>query len=135
MGWKASADAIRQRWNTNWTTPTHYDNAPTFEPPQTEPWVRLTVQPADVTQRSLGGVGGRCERVTGFIGIQIFTPLESGDADAWTLADSARALLEGQSFDPVTCRTATAGQAVRDPEGGPWWMLTLSIPFYTDETF
>jgi hypothetical protein len=112
------------------------------DPPAT--WVRITVRHSVRMQATMGPPGVRRWESRGRIAIQLFGDVNVGDGPLATLADSARAALEGVSL--VVANSNLFTQAGTSNEGmnggasgnnagdGRWAMKLVSIPFWYQAT-
>lgn len=101
-----------------------YDNAH-FEPPDSEPWVRLSI---------LGGSTLRTEsgryRTTGVIDASIFTPVGIGDQRALSLADLITNVFKPSTVHGVKFRLPSVSSV---GTSGRYWQVTVSCPFLVNE--
>lgn len=102
--YKDEFNALAGLFNTGWAnaTPIAWPNI-AYTPTQGAPWVRFTLLPSEAAQASIGSPGDNCFMYSGFIDIQVFTPLNSGDIKAAELVDKVvgifhNAQLDGYSF-------------------------------------
>lgn len=119
--------AIEGRFNTQWgsTTEIAWDNVP-FTPPATA-WVRLSILPGESFNAALGATA---VRHPGVIVVQIFTPEDTGTAQARTLAQSAANVFNNARFSGIRCRAAGIFR-VGTFDG--WYQMNVNIPFERDE--
>lgn len=85
---------LHDRFNDQWdavTTATLFMNAPAVDVVETEPFVRFSVTPGD-NFISYGGSDGGVYTQLGRAWLQIFVPVNDGDATAFELADAFTAI-------------------------------------------
>jgi len=139
-----AAEAVVSRWLTRWVdgadplTPTVLENEAGAEPslPAVTPttaadqiaasWVRLTVRSLLSTQETLGTAPNRRFIRKAQVVIQIFTPPNIGAAVALDLADRARAVFEGASFDGVHVYDTNVRELGTD---GRWQQANVDAAF------
>ena len=108
-----------------------YDNAPFTEPPAAAGalWCRVSVREGETDVAELGGTRFR---TVGVVMVQLFQPLNEGDALTRRLGDDIAA-----AFRAVT---DSAGPVFGSPSyntvgrSGPWHQANLVLPFYFDQT-
>lgn len=103
--------------------------------PPKAPFVRITVVHATRSQTSLGGVGRRKFRSGGFVGVQVFAPLDAGSSLADNLAIDAQSVLEGKTLTSggatVHTNSAPINEIGETPDG---YQSNVSAAFYYHET-
>lgn len=100
----AARELIYARFVNAWGTTSDYVlGNESFEPPENDEWVRLTVLHLDSGFETLGGAGNRRVRRRGSITAQIFVPVGTGMDVSDTLMTTIRDLFEGVSFGGVDC--------------------------------
>jgi hypothetical protein len=102
-----------------------------FDPPTGDAWARLVVRHAARGQESLGGVGLRKFESVGTAIIQCFAPLESGAAEADTLAQVAMGIFEGKTLSGVRF---TAAAPIEIGPGKDWYQINVEAFFTYTET-
>ncbi len=131
-------EAILQHWKTGWealhpTIPWTTTNE-TFEAAAS--WVRIAVVPTVSVQASMGGAGYRRWARHGQIAVQIFTPVNAGDAARAALADGVRTVLEGARITTVgvTEPVHTDAGSTTDPStDGAWNQAVVVVPYRYDQ--
>lgn len=131
-------EAILQHWKTGWTAaqpsvPWVTDNE---IGDAAASWVRITIQPTASAQATMGRAPQRRWARRGQIAVQVFTPINQGDALAADLADSVRAVLEGERIstsgvDEPVC--TYAGSSSPRQSDGVWHMTMVTVPFRYDQ--
>lgn len=123
-------DFIYARWTTSWgtTSPYTFDNE-SYDPDESEAWVRLVVRHADSNFETLGGVGNRRVRREGSIVMQIFTPSNEGVSEAHTLTKAAADIFEGVSFNGIDVTNVVT----REVGPSDAWYLIVAEAFFAYE--
>ncbi len=106
--------------------PVFYDNL-AETPPDSAPWVRLTVTHGDGAQVAMGAT--RRWRHAGLAVVQVFVPAGEGDGTALAIADDAASVFRGVSVAGVSFRAP--GLARLGPEGA-WYQVQVSVPWRAD---
>lgn len=119
-------EAITDRFVTLWgsTSPFTFDNEAFTKPPT---WVRLVVRHTGSNQETLGRVLNRKYNRQGSIFIQVFTPIDQGTQQADNLAQTARDIFEGVSFNGIYANDAIIREV--GPEGD-WYQINVEILFF-----
>jgi hypothetical protein len=123
----AAREALYQAFHTAWAgaTPIAFENEDYKE--TTAAFVRFSMRNEDAGQNSLGSLGNRTFDRVGRIFVQIFTPLNvDGMVTADTLAESARAILEGTSTSGVHIYGVSTREVGPD---GKWFYTLVEAPF------
>lgn len=94
-------------------------------------WVRLSVQEVGGGQQTLGSVGDRKYRRRARVDVQIFTPADSGARPGKLLAEQARLIFEGQSFDGLDLFDCDISDGGKDEK---WHMTVATTRFDFWET-
>lgn len=132
-GFEGERQAIEARLQANFsTTPIKYENQE-FDPPDSTPWVALTILPGEGQQVSLGP--GGLQRYAGVIQCDIYVPEKSGTKTARQHADSISAIFLNKSFSAGssgTIITRTPWVNTRGVENG-WFHLVLSVTYHRDK--
>lgn len=106
-----------------------YDNAP-FDQPQNEAWIRWHVR---ITERRMIEFGSvKTYKSFGSGMAQIFTPLETGDAQALELANTIEAQFRMVTVNGVHWLTPTMVNVGRVDK--KWWQVNVICPFWEYET-
>lgn len=130
MSHKAANNELKGMFNTQWgvKTPIAWPNVD-FNQPATA-WVRFNIIYGDSQQTDFGG-SLHNERTSGVVIIQVFTPLNQGDAEALGLADDVANIFRNWCGTNIRCRTP----AIKDigNDGFGWYQVNVSIPFIYDE--
>lgn len=133
MTWQALFNAIRSRFMTlvEQAIPisVQYDNAE-FTPPDASSWVHFTVLPGATDLEELGAQ--KTWRDTGTAVANVFVPLLLGDAAALAIAETIKQAFRGVSVGGVTYRSPSVRTV--GATGGKWWQVSVSCPWYADET-
>lgn len=134
------AGYIIQRLDTNWNkvqTPVVYDNEQ-YVPAENSNFMYFSVNFVDATQASLYNLNGSTEdrlfRYTGVIEANIFTSLNEGPGEGFTLADTLSNIYRGRTFNNVTCFTPRVMSGRQQKFGeGKWWSTPVFIGFQYDQ--
>lgn len=131
---------IVQRLTANWdgvTTPIVYDNVD-YTPVEGVNFLYFSVSFQDAFQASLYNSNGitedRLYRHVGVIEANIFTALDKGIGEGFTLADTLSSIFRGVTFSGVTClapRILSGRQTVFG--NGKWWSTPVFIGFQYDQ--
>ncbi len=131
MSYAADASTIRTYFETNWPVQQPsvnlYFGDVDLDPPDTEPYVRLTIVPGAQQQVSMGQT--RRFRRVGIASVEIRVPAGSGDGEAQELGDSVAVVLQGRTVNGVILR-GTSLQRV-GPEGA-WMVYNAATPYQAD---
>lgn len=103
----------------------------TFTPPSPSiEWYRFKVSNGDA-ERVLIGRATSNYRSYGIIQIQVFVPLNTGNANGLQKADAVAAVFRNWYGATVRCQEAS----IKDigAEGNGWYQYNVNIPFYRDE--
>lgn len=127
----AARQSIYQRFITEWanTSPFTFDNEK-FDPPDTNPWVRLTVRHTGSVQETLGRIGNRKFNRSGSILIQVFIATNLGTETSDDLVTPARNIFEGASFNGVYANNSVVREVGID---GRWFQTIIETFFFYDE--
>jgi len=117
MTWTEIENAIRTRFHEQVETAlslyTVYDNQDKQAPTDNSMWCRLSIQPGDVRQIT---VGVRQYRYLGVIFAQLFGPLGSGDGDLMEMAEAIAQLFRSQTVSGVTYFTPRIDKVGQGPQ-------------------
>ena len=123
-----AVEAIYEAWNAAWPS-LHagmeivYGNEAASA---ADTWARVTVTPTTRQQITMGPVGSRRYENRGYIAVQLYTPVDKGDALLRGLCDDARSVLEGiGSSDNVVTFGAVTAHIATD---GRWYYATVTVP-------
>lgn len=134
-------EAIYDKFLDAWTvsspepgfvTPYTFDSEQ-FDPPDDEPWVRVTVRHTGSTQETLGPAGSRKFMRTGICFVQVFTRSDKGVKQADELARRAALAFEGERIVGTTVRFLDVVTRETGPEG-KWFGVVVQANFEYDET-
>lgn len=127
-------EAIYSKFVTAWDdeTPVTFDNE-RYDPPDDNPWVRVTVRHTGSTQETLGPAGSRKFMRTGVCFVQIFTRGDKGTAEADALARIAALAFEGERIVGTTVRFLDVVTREAGPDG-KWYGVVVEANFEYDET-
>jgi hypothetical protein len=100
-----------------------------YKPDPRQPWVRFGVHP-NVQQAE--EIGGKYERMEGYIWFQIFIPENSGSGEAHRIADHLKLLffqhyIVSAGKPTVMCRAAPLTQVGPDSSG--WEQWNVNVPY------
>lgn len=135
-------DAIMKRWLTEWDarTFTTFENAQFTPPPLLEPggelvevaWARVLIRAKESMQETLGPPGSRRFQRKSEVFVQLFVPVDTGTAEANTLAQIARAVFEGVKINS----DIHFGAGIIEPIGvtDRWYQVNVTVPFDYWET-
>ena len=136
--WKDTVSALQTKWDTDIATPysvqTQYNNDGTFELDDESLgtyscWARVFTLMGEDIQIDISP--NPSFRTAGIFRIQLFTPLEYGEANLLTLADLIRLAFLATTVGDITYRTPSIGNPRREDN---WWRVDISCPFRTDRT-
>ena len=124
--------ALEGLFAVGWSaTPIAYENVAFTPPAGLAPWIRLAIESGETVQASFGGSVRRF-RCTGSLRVEIQVAKGAGTARAYRLADQIGALIASASLPGLALEAAgtasEAGQA-----DGPYFRLTVAIPFWHDD--
>lgn len=132
--------AIIQRLEANWnktTTPIVYDNMD-YDPVDATNFMYFAVNYGDARQASLYNMNGSIEdrlfRFDGAIEANIFTALDKGVGEGFTLVDTLSNIFRGRTFSNVTCFAprVLSGRQAKFGES-KWWSTPVFIGFQYDQ--
>ena len=93
------------------------------------PWVRVTIFPVD---RNIVEVGGTTRRNTGFVWIEVYTPMGDGPGLAEQIAADIAPIFEAKTISGVTFRAAPPK---RVGQQGSWYRWDVQPEYVSDEVF
>jgi hypothetical protein len=126
-------DKVETLFNDQWTsTPVAYENA-LFTIPETDPWIRVTVNFFNSDQ---GGIGTDCVYLRGQIIVQIFTRYDTGTRTSYQLADEISALIQNTDLGGLLTYAASIlkiGDAERSMNRmeTDWYQMNVYADFDT----
>lgn len=95
---------VNARFKDNWVaTPAaeiDYGMNKRFTPKDETPWCRLAV---NITSTVNAEVGTRIQRIRGFIVVQCFVPLLSGEFKVDEMLEDAKDVFENETFESIQC--------------------------------
>lgn len=132
-------EAIIAAWSAGWTSrrPGVYWTTENEVGEAAATWARVSVRPSASVQASMGAPGSRRFHRFGTIAVQLFAPINAGDAALAGMVDDVRAILEGASFttsgvaEPV--KTFAASSDGRQTDGA-WHMVMVTTPYRYQQT-
>ncbi|MCE6993055.1 phage tail terminator-like protein [Dyadobacter sp. CY323] len=116
-----------QQWN-NLTKVAYPDVG--FKPPNTETWVRLTIQNFDGYQASMGSPGSNRFRRKGLVTIQIFQKEGTAGLDALNKADAAVNIFRGVENAGIQYYDVQIKEIGND--GAGWYQINVLAYFQYD---
>lgn len=113
--------------------PTQHDNEKLIHP-EDSLWMRCAVIFTGGDLASLGTPGTRTLRDYGLLSVEIFTPIERGDADALELSQTILAAFRGVKADGISYRPSASivQPGMRTPDE-KWWKINIVCPWYLDK--
>lgn len=133
MTFEAMANAIRSRFKTQIadanSLPTQYDNDPT-EPDKTGLWCRLSINPGDSFQKSIGAPGANYHRTVGVMFAQLFVSVGKGDKALYEMADLIKTAFRCVAASSVHFGEPSIRKIGRTEN---YWQLNVNCPFYADD--
>jgi hypothetical protein len=124
-------EAIYDRWKAEWdATVFEFDNQSKKLHEGSVNFARVTVRNLSSAQETLGAAGQRHFRRRGAVFVQIFTPENKGLKAGDDLAQEAREIFEGVSFDGLDFSGALVRESGAD---GKWFMHMVEATFDYDE--
>lgn len=132
MDWSDAALAIRSRINGAWLdTPIEWENE-SFSPPTDGPWISVSIQRVTEHVHAIQRPGNHRFRVHGIIGLEVMTPVGTGDGDAAALIETFCAIFRLQTFDEIRAFLPDSASSPGPTDDGMWWVTETRIPFYFD---
>lgn len=136
---RQAIEAIMQHWSSAWGAlrPGVYWTTENEVGAAEATWARVTVRPSTSVQASMGPPGSRRFHRRGNIGVQLYAPVNAGDATIAGMVDDVRAILEGTSLtvsgvtEPVKTFAADSGERQTD---GAWHMVVVVVPYRYQQT-
>ncbi|WPZ36254.1 phage tail terminator-like protein [Thalassobaculum sp. OXR-137] len=124
--------ALEGLFAAGWTaTPIAYENVAFTPPPGLAPWIRLAIEGGETAQASFGGSVRRF-RCTGTLRVAIQVARGTGTAGAYRLADQVGALVAAAVIPGLALEAAATASEAGQPDG-PYFRLTVAIPFWHDD--
>ena len=148
--YQAASEIIIERFKTQWDI-THpevsgardvpvawpnvqFDPSTQFDQSTQDGWVRLTILITDAFPASSSGAKVR-QRTVGLVGVQVFTPLGTGDRVAAGIADDVVSALQFTTLDGVVIGAATPLPVGTTSEGNYQINVTARFRYDTLITF
>lgn len=113
--------------------PVTFDNEE-FNPPNSGPWVRLSVAMLAAQQDTLGATGSRKFRRLGSAYAQVFTERDTGRKDSDLIAQDVIASLEGFALGGGLLVLYASSPRDVGNDDGRWYMKVVTTPFDFEET-
>jgi len=136
MTYEAAHNAIRARFNTQYSAPTRvaWPNAE-FTPPtdDTTVWVRFTILDGASRQAS-AGAAANMHRHPGLVVVNIFAPLNRGDKAALETVDEVSAIFRNWQDASNRIRFFSPEVERVGPEE-KWYQINVSFMFERDTAF
>ena len=124
--------AFVAKWDVGPVSGYTFDNEK-YDPPEGEPWVRLSVRHSDARQETLGSVGNRRFARRGTAFVQVFVPQDTGTQKADDLTRQAMSIFEGVSLAGTTVRFLNVIPRETGVDGS-WFGTLVRAEFEYDET-
>lgn len=136
MSYASLTSALRTHFETSWSqqspvspVPYTWADGPDYEPPDSSPWMRVSVLLGKEEQVAMGKF--RRFRMVGMVDVQIHVPAGQGDGLAAELADRLNLFLRGRTLSNGTVLRAPEFVRVRTKDA--WTQWAYSVPFQHDE--
>lgn len=132
MSYKNQNIELRTRFDSVWANriPVDWPNLKFTYPDPISTWCRFRVSGGGAHRTTIGDTLNN-ERITGIVFIQLFTPIETGDAVIMQLADEAAEIFRDWCGTNVMCRTPMVRPI--GPDGLGYYQVNVSIPFVRNE--
>lgn len=134
MTYSELQSAIYTYIETNWTdSPITFENTP-WKPPESDPWIRVSMFPYDAENV---GLGTHCVRIRGDIIIQVFVRYDVGTGSAYALVDSVKALLENKLLGTCIYTYESSANVIGDSNRqlnhiqSDWFQINVNTTFET----
>jgi len=101
-----------------------YDNDAMIEPAMSGVWCRVSVRTNNSDQTEYGTQ--KRFRITGVLFVQVFSPINQGDAEALALADKIDVAFKSLNAGGVRYFTPSITPIGRDLS---WWQINITCPF------
>ncbi len=128
---EALTNAIRTKFGTDvedaLSLPVQYDNAP-FTQPADSAWIRLSILPERAFMAEIGTT--KRFHIPVLSVASIFTPVETGDQPALSIADSITAAFRATTEGGITYRTPYVTNVGRSDK---WHQINVTIPAYAQD--
>lgn len=128
-----AAEAIANRFDTNWPDSNIAWEGADFDPPSTASWVRLTILWGDGNEMTYGGSGVGKNEIVGVVDIDLFAKPGEGTGAIEDDADTARDIFNRVKFSDLTFYVPSAPRRIGVDENG-WLQYKVSCPFDLEET-
>lgn len=130
MSFQVEHNELRTRFSQQiGTTPVAWPNV-AYVPIVGTLWVRFNVVDGESTRTTIGATTNNV-RSLGLVIVQIFAPLDKGNAAALAKADAVAAIFRDWCGSTVRCRTPSIKEV--GPDGNGWYQVNVSVPFQRDE--
>jgi hypothetical protein len=135
-GWEAKHPGSRLPFNLSqplcvpWTTRNEAAASDQLGP--LGAWARIAVRHAVSQQITMGPIGSRRFQRSGNVFVQLFGPVNTGQALLASLADDVRSVMEGPQLGGDL--VIDAGSTREGDEDGQWCMSVVVLPFRYVET-
>jgi hypothetical protein len=132
MSYESQNTELKTRFTTVWAnrTPRDMPNMKFSLPSPPAPWVRFRISGGDAKRLTIGG-GTNWHRNAGIIFVQLFVPIETGDAVITQYADVICDMFRDWCGTNITCRTPVVKEV--GPDGSGYFQVNVNIPFHRDE--
>ena len=126
--------AVYDRWIALWpplypAVPYYFDNENAS--PGAGPWARVAVRETASIQETLGASGNRKFERKAIALVQLFAPRDTGVGTISDLAQAARGIYEGVSFNGIDVYEVTPREV---PTQDRWFQVTVEVLFNYYET-
>lgn len=132
MSYETERQLIETAFQTGWAdrTPVQYDDI-TFEAPEGDPWVRITILDGQGRQASVGAPGANIVRHVGVVAIQVHCPKGSGQARFTPFAQGVEDIFLNRTIENLRFTVPyISGGAIQN---GAFTSRTIMCPFTRDE--
>lgn len=134
MSYEAEHNALRNRFDTQWSaTEVAWPNQK-FKPPEAIAWVRFNVRNADARQASFGDETN-FYRHPGVVTVQVFAPIVKGDKEALQLADQVSTIFRNWSDSGTGIRFLQPPTVKTIGTDVNWHQVNVVMPYYRDTLF
>lgn len=132
MSYKDRNIELRTRFDIQWNNRTAVDwpNMKFTYPDPVALWCRFRISGGDAQRTTIGDTLNN-EKSTGIIYIQLFAPIETGDALIMQRADEAAEIFRNWCGTNIMCRTPVVKEI--GPDGLGYYQVNVSIPFVRNE--
>lgn len=99
-----------------------------------KPWATMSFRITESNQVQVGSLGANTHRHIGLVIMQVFTPVDKGDSDTWSIAkfiaDKFRSAIVTGTGGSVRFSTPTFRVVGRSDS---WWQINVICPYHFDE--